>query len=64
MNPLVKVIHNVYARMFGLADDQGNITPEALIDLKRQTQQTMARNQELDDDRRKDQERAERAKQC
>ena len=31
------------------------------IDLKRQTQQTMARGQELDDDRRKDQERAERA---
>ena len=62
MNPLVKGIHNVYARMFGLGtDDQGNITPEALIDLKRQTQQTMARGQELDDDRRKDQERAERA---
>ena len=62
MNPLVKGIHNVYARMFGLGtDDKGNITPEALIDLKRQTQQTMARGQELDDDRRKDQERAERA---
>ena len=62
MNPLVKGIHNAYARMFGLGtDDQGNITPEALIDLKRQTQQTMARGQELDDDRRKDQERAERA---
>ena len=62
MNPVVKGIHNAYARMFGLGtDDQGNITPEALIDLKRQTQQTMARGQELDDDRRKDQERAERA---
>lgn len=62
MNPLVKGIHNVYARMFGLGtDDQGNITPEALIDLKRQTQQTMARDQELGDERRKDQERAERA---
>ena len=62
MNPLVKGIHNAYARMFGLGtDDQGNITPEALIDLKKQTQQTKARNDELAEQRRKDQERAERA---
>ena len=59
MNPVVKGIHNAYAKMFGLGmDDQGNITPEALIDLKRQTQQTIAGDQELGDDRRKDQDRA------
>ena len=62
MNPVVKGIHNVYAKMFNLGvDDQGNITPEALIDLKRRTQQTIARDQELGDDRRKDQEERERA---
>ena len=62
MNPVVKGIHNMYAKMFNLGvDDQGNITPEALIDLKRRTQQTIARNEELEEDSRKDREDRERA---
>ena len=58
MGSIPKGIHNIYAKMFGLdMDDQGNITPEALIDLKRQTRATDDAYWKGQESRKRDQDR-------
>ena len=62
MGPFEKGITNALASVFNYPrDEQGNITPAGLAQLRARTQQTKARDDELAEQRRKDQERAERA---
>ena len=61
MGKFEKGLANIFGGVFGKArDDDGNITPLGYADLLAQTRSTAARNQELEDFRRKDQESAER----
>ena len=61
MGKFERGLANIFGGVFGKArDDAGNITPLGYADLLAQTRSTAARNQELEDFRRKDQESAER----
>ena len=61
MGPVERGVGSFFAKMFGHGvDDQGVITPAGLLDFRNQTQATMARNKELEDQRRKDQDDRER----
>ena len=61
MGPFERGVGSFFAKAFGHGvDDQGVITPAGLLDFRNQTQATAARNQELEDQRRKDQDDRER----
>lgn len=61
MSPFERGVGSFFAKAFGHGvDDQGVITPAGLLDFRNQTQATMARNKQLEDDRRKDQDDRER----
>jgi hypothetical protein len=61
MGPFERGVGSFFAKAFGHGvDDQGVITPAGLLDFRNQTQATAARNKELEDQRRKDQDDRER----
>ena len=61
MSPFERGVGSFFAKAFGHGvDDQGVITPAGLLDFRNQTQATMARNKQLEEDSRKDREDKER----